>query len=306
MVQLALLIANRRDAILENSEFQIAARSTSRFKNVTIHDSLEDFCKANRLSSGLNSFEHGGLIYDFYYQNNNAEVTLFSFAASTKRKEKLLPIFTGASVFSDLPVNLVLVADPSLAMSEDLPLAWYASCLNGVRTQDVLREAILALIEMFDNHPTIMFGASGGGFAALYYAHNVKNCLAIAINPQTDIKLYVDKYVRRYAKVFLTAKDDSDVIRALNEDIDASLIPLYQAGYANSILYLQNKSDWHVEEHMKPFIEALQSHVPQIMGEWGNGHIAPPKDFLRSLTERLLSSASSGWEDAVANVADRY
>lgn len=201
----------------------------------------------------------------------------------------MLPIFTGGSVFRDLPINLVMVADPALVVSPDLPLAWYAANVDGFRTQDVLKRAIEHIATSLGAHSQITFGASGGGFAALYFSYHLPGSLAVAINPQTDIARYTAAYVQRYAMGFLGASGPQDIERVLAEKADTSVLPLYERGYENRVLYVQNGSDWHLDAHMRPFLAACGRPVEVLMGEWGNGHIAPPRPVIRSLIEAEIA-----------------
>lgn len=246
---------------------RVAERDLSRYKRREIHTSFASFCAVKYLRGAVHSFDFNGLSYDFYIRNHKADITLFSFVASIARKGLALPIFTGSSVFADLPMNVVLIADPALIVDKNLPLAWYSANINGVRTQDILKKAIKAINLALGTKKSIMFGSSGGGFAALYHSWHVPESLAFVINPQTQIKNYVRGYVEKYAQAFLTASGPDDVDRALANDTDSNLLPFYSSGFQNQILYLQNRSDWHVEKHMKPFMQACGRPVPTIIGD---------------------------------------
>lgn len=281
----------------------LAARDTGQFEQPCFpHDSLESMIGGGVLRSGIHSFPFGRLNYDFWIENRGAPITVFTFAAATPRENRVLPIFAAQHILSGLPVNVVRVADPSMQLADDLRLAWYAAKFEGVRVQEVLRRAIAGIADALGSQHNIFFGPSGGGFAALYYAWYVPGSLAFVLNPQTDIGAYDPGNVRRFALAALSARDSDDVMRALHEDTDYSVLPLYAQRFENHILYFQNSSDSHLDSHLQPLREACGRPFTEILGNWGQGHVAPPGPVIRAAMTALTSAPFRDWDEALARL----
>jgi hypothetical protein len=151
----------------------------------------------------------------------------------------------------------------------------------------------------------IFAGGSGGGFASLYYSRMIKNALAVVWNPQTNILKYDKQHVANYGCQAFDIDNHEMVIKELPFHIDTNLIDEYRKGFSNSIIFLQNDSDWHLEAHCTPFILDIDSEYVQSnsltvkriderlllsIGHWGNGHIPPPKDLLSDIFQAICDN----------------
>ncbi|WP_153011614.1 hypothetical protein [Serinicoccus chungangensis] len=132
----------------------------------------------------------------------------------------------------------------------------------------------------------VLFGASGGGFAALYFSNLVPDSFAVVMNPQTDIAAYVPGPVKVWRDTCWAGKE----LASLPSTVTTNLVRLYSARpMQNYVAYLQNRTDSHVDAHMHPWLNAADfDRVKVIMGDWGQGHIAAPKDVL----QRVVRTAS--------------
>lgn len=245
------------------------------------------------------------------------------------------PYFSGRGVAGQLKLPLVAISDPSFALDETLPLAWYAGN-SGERQLNHMIAKVLDCIAHRYNLRLVLFGGSGGGFAALVQA-GLLTCelTAVVWNPQTSIEQYVPKFVLHYLKsAFAELADEADAALALAEPEQKQRVAqlLGRAGICHSVvdaplsqqakvLYLQNRHDWHVAAHAKPYLgrsgwrrlgvnsfaqgETLALHL----GNWGAGHAPAPVE----LVTRVVGAAAQGRsvaeiaaDLATASSADEY
>lgn len=259
---------------------------------------LDNFLSTDRLESGIHTSQLGNLFYDIMIENNNADTTIFCFNAAMGKELKEFPVFTGNSMLAGEKVNRVFINDPSLYVDNKLKIAWYSGILNGFNVQENLLKIIEHIIKLTNTKKKIFYGASAGGYAALYYSWFFKDALAVVVNPQTNLYRYNRIAVSSFAKAVLGANTDIDVEKSLSK-ICSRLDVLYSLGSSNHIFYIQNKTDHHVNDHLKPFLENLRNKdkIRVILGNWGQGHKAPPPDFSRILLKHIFQFDK--WDDAI-------
>lgn len=256
--------------------------------NQTIYGSLAKFLESPGYPSGILTVMYRGIPIDIKYEpRGHATTTVFFHPAVVRAK---FPVFIGGGVSEDLPTNRIFISDPSLYLSEELRLAWYAGNHRQDKLQWALRGILKALIP--DSHRVVMFGASGGGFAALYYAANYPGAVAVPINPQTNLAEYVPTAVDRYGRIGwqLSGSGLASRIPATTD-----LVRLYRQSHDVSVLYLQNRNDQtHMDGHFEPFMDALPDghRVRPLLIDGPQGHHPPDKD----ITKAVLSAAVLGEE----------
>lgn len=200
------------------------------------------------------------------------------------------------------------MSDPTLALSEDVTLAWYAGA-DGLPLQQTLPLVFRHIIERLEPSSVWFFGGSGGGFASLYYASKVPNSAALVWNPQTDILEYNPNHVLKYAQTAFGCGSYQEARAVLSERVETQLNP------SCKVIYLQNSTDWHVKRHLEPLFERMglppRSDVFSglvrdgfylHMGAWGMGHAAPPKPALTFILRALLPATEDLFEDDGARI----
>lgn len=223
------------------------------------------------------------------------------------------PYFSGRGVAFELKLPLIAISDPSLALNEELPLAWYA----GHSAEKQLPAKIAKILDHIAQQlqlKLILFGGSGGGFATLMQT-TLLSCdyAAVVWNPQTSIEAYVPVFVVQYIKAaFPELACLADEVLALPKAEQTKRVAqlLDQTGIIHSlqgrlppedrqVIYLQNRHDWHVGAHAKPFLgqqgwtrlgassfahgDSLALHF----GNWGPGHAAPPKELITQVISKV-------------------
>lgn len=246
--------------------------------NITKYASVDLFLKKDTIPPGYQVITENGLPIDVICQNRGSDTTVVFFQGAVD-KTWTLPAFGGMGVSKDVPVNRVFISDPSLVLTDRLNLGWFVGNTR-MNTQQVLLSIIRHIVEVWGDHRLVFFGASGGGFASLFFSAHFPGSLAIVSNPQTDVDKYERPAVQRFAEVCYGVTGDDPMSR-LPDDVTTNLVDLYRTPRGNTVAYMQNSTDYaHVEDHMNPFIAAAhpENRIFLLSENWGEGHVAPPKD----------------------------
>jgi hypothetical protein len=232
-----------------------------------------------------------------------AKALVINFHGAVDRKTRSLPVFINFLPGLQGLAHQVSIADPSVREASSNNIGWYAGDAE-FAAQSLLPVLFADLAAELGAVQTIYFGTSGGGYAALYYAHRDPGSFAVAGNPQVAIEHYhLEHAVRRYRQACWPdlAKD-----AVLNSVTCADLTGLYAAGFDNTVIYVQSIGDrMHFENHMLRFASAVAQ-----AGErqrfllhsdfWGRmGHIPVPRDYLRWI-QAICMSQSSDTADILA------
>lgn len=263
-------------------------RSIDPADNNTVYNSLKEFLDATQYPRGILTVMHRGIPIDIRYDPGGFDTTTIFFHAALSKAATKFPIFAGGRMSEGLPTNRIHVADPSILLDNNLALGWYAGNSRQPKLQSAIRFILRALIP--EGQRTITLGASGGGFAALYYATRFADATAIPINPQTNIAHYLPNSVDRYTQL---AWKLPGTRRILDVPARTNIVTQYMAPVENRVLYIQNTGDkTHVQKHMTPFLRSLNTEnmVHKVMVDAGIGHKAPPTTFIRE----VLASAVRG------------
>lgn len=170
----------------------------------------------------------------------------------------------------------ISVADPTLDASPDLMLAWYIGS-ERLDTQSVLREFFSEVRRTLGVERTIYIGASGGGFAALYFSRADDASCAIALQPQTVIASY------RGVPAFLASCWPARTLKEVGARACVDIAAEYAKGFRNAVVYVQSIADTHhFRHHLTPFQAAIRARTS---GEaifhvdfWGaTGHAPVPR-----------------------------
>lgn len=268
----------------------------------TIYGSLGKFQETKGHPSGVLTVMNGGLPIDIRHDPRGFDVTTVFFHAALTGGVYRHPVFTGAGISNELPTNRVFIADPSLYLDEKLMLGWYAGNKKQPRLQWVIRAIIKALIP--EGQRVVTFGASGGGFAALYYAAHQPNAVAVPVNPQTNLAKYMPSAVERYTRLGwrLTGTTALNNITAVTD-----LTRLYRSAPAR-VFYIQNRNDTsHVVGHFEPFMAVLpEGHeVHPVLADGKAGHKPPPQGIMRAVLAAAIAGEASPPTGAALDAAVR-
>lgn len=262
-------------------------------------ESPEAFLEGD-IRPGLITIEAGGLNIDVLYEPAGSETTVVIFHAALSRENVALPMFTGRRITQDGPVNRIYVSDPGLYADPELTLSWYAGT-STLPLQTVLPPIIERLVKDAGGDRLMFFGASGGGFAAMFYSRLFPESLAVAVNPQTILRNFPSYTLRQFTERAFPSFSQAEV---LDHAVCSDLRVPYTDSFPNFVIYIQNERDDHRQKHLEPFLEAVGNieRVAVVFGDWGDGHVAPPNEYLRDFLSKLTGNPRS-WREAVRDLA---
>lgn len=273
-----------------------------------VYNSLEEFLAKDDRHQKVVRIQDGPMPLDFRYIDRGSE-NLTAFFTAAVPKDSLAPRFTGFGISTTLPTNGLHFADPSVALTPEIFLAWYTGS-----AQQPMRGVIPQIIRHYQpensSGRTVMYGGSGGGFAGLVNGFELPDSICVAANPQTDLRKYNPPVVRRWLEACWPTNNQKPA------DIDqidpvTDLVSLYSGGSPNKVIYLQNTQDGtHMSPHFEPFIRATQGHpgVRYFVGDWGEGHNPPPKDLIVQTLQFALTHSweAPDWGEAGYRLAREY
>lgn len=271
--------------------------------STTFFDSVEEFLNSPMPVSSSEepeaiSIRYGAAFMDVLVENRGAATTVVCFHAAIDPTKTTLPVFIGRQLVEGVDANVVYISDPSL--DRGASIGWFA----GDESRPFQEDLTSCLTHIFTNfHPdvpienlgekAIFFGASAGGFAALYYSHRFPGSLAVVSNPQTHIGRYLEPQVKAYRKKCWSSRKLSETTMTFD------LVNEYGKGFDNYVVYLQNEKDeLHYTQHYLPWSQAVAERPQQwrlILGDWGEGHAPAPPMLLTGILGYAASLAGD-WE----------
>lgn len=115
-------------------------------------------------------FDKPNNVINFYVQFYGQGLpTIVNFHGAVNQNKTIIPHFTGTTLSKFLNCNVVSISDPSLRINKDLTSCWYIGSKN-FDLINILPAVLDKLKKKFLSKKIILFGSSGGGFAALYYS----------------------------------------------------------------------------------------------------------------------------------------
>lgn len=252
------------------------------------YQSVDEFLSKPR-KSGAHAILRGDQYLDILTRYRGSKTTAVVFHAAVSDKTKTYPVFSGESFTHDVNINLIAVSDPSLCMG-DIDLAWFL----GNRAQGPLRPVLSPLIHhalsSMGTKRTILFGASGGGYAAANFAWDFPNSIALLINPRLNMLREPLPKISNYLSVCHQARTVTPMKRIRKEFVIDKMSSLASQGLNHHVLVYQNIGDTRYYEHQtKPFLRALKDD-PRLFvqtSDDGPGHRHIPAQTLRKIIKTL-------------------
>lgn len=222
-----------------------------------------------------------------------ADVLVVALHGAIDRAAFVPPRFEWRRTLREVPHHAIYVADTTLALSPSLRLGWYLGSAAFDLTAQVAR-AIDAARERLGARRTVVFGSSGGGFAAAMLAHRLPGVLGIAFSPQATLSEYYRRPVDELISAsFPTSPDPRSWTRAHRDRVDLTWRYASQPPQGR-LWYIQNSSDpHHVRRHREPFQAQVgdgQGRVHYVDEAYGDGHVPPPPDRLLHYLDAASSS----------------
>ncbi|MGJ9402556.1 hypothetical protein [Arthrobacter sp. KK5.5] len=268
----------------------IRSRDLRRYAQAGHHrfDSLEAFTAAP-IKPGVSSVLINNRWLDLRFEDRGSDTTLVYFHAALPATWGTYPFFGGSGLFKGVSANYLALSDPLIGARESLATGWFAGSRR-LGSQAVLPKVIDHAAETGGGHRLVFFGASAGGFAALYYSARFAGSVAVVVNPVTDIK-QPEQIFPLYSAAAWEGLDEAGILRR----IESSVVDLYARGTSNTVIYLQNLQDpTYVWGHLRPFLISNpgRSNIHLRLGTWDRGHVVPPKEVMREAVDLLLEADS--------------
>lgn len=263
------------------------AREVRFFSDPTRFESLDEFLRSDRCKlRGAIEILYGEFPLHFFYNNRGAQSTFVSFQGAVSNKVESVPAWAGLGITRGIDVNQLLFSDPSLKIDTEIRLAWYA----GNTFQQNLQTDITKIISyLCDDSEIVLFGTSGGGFAALEQATRLPGCTVITSNPQTDIFQYFAKTVDRYINTAWGEVEKTEL------PFNSSVVDAFASVVKAQVIYLQNSGDYnHMQKHFIPFRENVHpdNQIIYLTPYLGVGHVGPSKETLIDLIDKICNPKS--------------
>lgn len=233
-------------------------------------------------------------------------VVCFNGALTTQVASCSPPYFSGLGISANSNLPIISISDPTLYLSSGLKLAWYAGNCHERNLQVVL-SSIISHVCLVHGLCPIFLGGSGGGFSALVQALLFKyQSFALVWNPQTAIENYQNEAVMDFLENAFPDEYKNNVFSEGSSNNYEVFSRLSRTGVLHNlcdvdfpakskVIYLQNKNDWHVALHAKPYLSKKKilrlgnanfvsgENVFFHFGDWGACHEGPPSKFIEDL-----------------------
>ena len=252
--------------------------------------SLDSFMHSSELVPGAISIAHNGVPIDMSLkiEQNTPLLVVLHGAAPVDVK---LPFLSGQSVSKQLNCSKLSISDPSLYLSEELNLSWYAGNIHQPRLLSDIAEIIKKTAQSLDAPRIILLGGSGGGFAAINLAARLPHATAIAMNSQTDILRYHPSHVSKYVEEAWSGNRQL----FMSQGVHNLAAALRNSVTKPNVIYLQNENDdFHVKNHLEKFMNELPDFRFELLLEpWEDGHTPPPKELIAATVKRVVETTSA-------------
>lgn len=240
-----------------------------------------------------------GIPMDALVVNKGTPLVVVALHGATNRETTVLPRFEWLRTLLGYDVSCIFFSDPTLQVSESIQLTWYTGTesWNG---HAVVSEWSTELAELIGAERIIFMGSSGGGFAALQVSALTADSVALAFNAQTEIADYrvngtgwgvVREYVQEVWPTIWSNLEPNGHIEdkawADEAGVRVSAVKAYSIPTRNKVYLVQNREEFHFEDHYAPFLHASRTAgndvTPRLNAE-GTLHNPPEGPDLPSRT----------------------
>ena len=194
-------------------------------------------------------------IFTKFSKCTDSKKLIIFFHGSVNHARRSLPIFVSPpSILSK--ANILSISDPSIR-DRNINISWYAGdylCNSLKYIPDIIQK----FCDILKIERKIYAGSSGGGFAALNFAKNENNSIAVVNCPQTIISSYSNGIAANAYMKYAWPKLKS--IESLHQVTRDNLCDYFRDGFKCKIVYLQAIGDKnHYLNHALPFISSCSN-----------------------------------------------
>lgn len=227
-------------------------------------------------------------------------------SSAVERGQVILPHFHRWAWADLFPGHVLCVADPTLALDEQLSIGWYL----GTAAHDLTAELAsvvgqYAAARGIVAERVVFWGSSAGGFAALALARALPGATAVTINGQADGMAYnMPEAVQRVCTHCFGGLTPEQVNAQYAGRIN--LVTAWQPDDPSAIVFVQNTEDHHhFEVHFLPLWRRLTGQEPQpgwnragrfqaLVYTDPRGHVPETKDMLPDILAHVQQPVAGG------------
>lgn len=271
------------------------SRDLSLYADEALHqyNDYDDFFLTD-VQNGISRITTNNMHLDFLYEDRGSTVTFVYFHAALGLKKEY-PFFGGRALIDGMPLNYLGIADPVAGMTNAPTAGWHLGTRE-MPLHDKLTDVLSHILATGSGTNLMFFGASAGGFASLYYGARFPSSLSIVVNPRTAL-LNTPGTFEEYRDVAYPGASVEELRSILCMDTAV----LHASGQGNTVAYIQNLQDRRfLNVQLIPFLEQCegQKNIHLKIGEFGVGHVVPPRSVLRKAIKSSLRTAPN-WKSGL-------
>lgn len=263
------------------------------FWNSTEYRGVASFLEAG-IVSGAHSIKVGDQSLDLLIQNRGSRTTLVFFHSALTTRQPTVPVLQGRGITELAGINLLSIADPSIELG-DIDLAWYLGNRWLGHLRPILSPVIAHVLSSLGTEHTILFGSSGGGYAAINFGNDFPDSTVLAINPRLDLSTRPKAAIAQYLRVCHGAQSSTPMLRIRNDFVNDRVSDQIGHRLGFNLLLFQNLGDTlYLNGQANPFIEEFRED-PRLftqLKDYGKGHLAIPRETLTMILANLASDES--------------
>lgn len=250
---------------------------------------------ADRLSAPMiHTRDAGPLVIPFALDPAAGETLTVLFHGAIDRGRSRLPMFQRWRFQTELAAGPTMsIADPTLDLSADLPLAWYLGTEDTDLTP-IIADTVTTAASALGVRNVVLVGNSGGGFAALQVGAHIDDAAVVAMSAQTDLRKYFPRLTRPVYESALGRRNEPTT-SSLVERVSV-LDRIRRTGKVPRTYVVSNAGDaFHVSKHEKPLMDGLAAsghgnRASLIDFDLGNGHRSLSNDQYRETLESIYET----------------
>jgi len=272
--------------------------------NVPFHhySSFKEFLE-HPTHRGVHTFNYKNREIDILLESRESNTTLIVFSAAIAFTRKHTPYFSGRALAEKVGANLIAISEPMLYYS-GISVAWYLGDNVTGPLRPVLTASIRHILDQLGSTKTILFGASGGGFAAAHLASDFPDSIGLLLNPRLSLERSSKSHMQRYFEHAHQTKIDGELAKR-HKTLLSNYAPLNiedqaKTGLNHDLLIYQNLLDASFIQHQfLPFMSVIRQDIRlRIRFENdGPGHVPVPSQRLRQIVQVLAKTTNT--QDAI-------
>lgn len=269
-------------------------RRVSRWGTIRRYQSIESFL-CLPLGDGLHNIKHQERNVDLLIRNNKAKETLVVFHGALSPRQRTIPYLQGEGISSSANVNLVACSDPALDRGA-LSCGWFLGDKGFGKLKPFLAPIIDYCLKQLNTQKTIIFGGSGGGYAAINFATAFPGSTVLAMNPRLNLDNPPKSTLDQYLDICHGVNTKTPMQRVKREFLEVNLADTLNRKQEFDLLILQNRNDSRfLNNQMIPFLRDLDNldRVWLSLFDGAPGHAPVPREEIGRIVKLIAKESLS-------------